>query len=206
MATPNGIAPTLVCGPPVLTAHTETVSPGGTDFYMLKGWTPANGAAVTDTTSVIQRHETGRWLLYNIADPSRYAMHLYPLSNINEILASNWIVHYFARADGWSGQSYPNGKLSIDIIIRQADGSIREIIDTNVAPAAFTDGGQWLHISANYNFPGYTVVDNTDYLEIDFYGNSEGDGPNGRAYIRLRVDDDMLPESSQIRIEGLEWS
>ena len=29
IATPNGIAPTLVCGPPVLTAHTETVSPGG---------------------------------------------------------------------------------------------------------------------------------------------------------------------------------
>jgi hypothetical protein len=205
VATPNGIAPTLVCGPPVLTAHTESVSPGGTDFYMLKGWTPADGTAATDTTDRLTTWQTGRWLLYNQAYPSRSAAHLFPLSGVNHISPSTWTVYYRGRADGWGYGSISNASLSIDIVIRQADGTIRDTLASDVAPAYFTGSYQWLNISGTFNFPGYDVVDDTDYLEIDFYGNSDNYGPYGYSYIWLRVDDGSLPPSSQTRIEGLAW-
>lgn len=206
VATPNGIAPTLVCGPPVLTAHGETVILGGTSYYMLKGWTPANGAAITETTDSISTNVTGRWLLHNSDDVSRYATHLFPLSGVNQITAANWTVNYHGRADGWLSGTVINAFLSIDITVRQADGSIRDILATDVARAGFTSSNNWTDISANYYFPGYTVVDDTDYLEIDFYGDSDNEGPEGTSYIRLMVDDSALPESSQTRIQGIGWS
>jgi hypothetical protein len=206
IATPNGVAPTFVCGPPVLTAHTENISLGGTDFYLLKGWTPADGPAVMATTDAISGNETGRWLLYNSADASRDAAFLFPLSGINQIAAATWTVDYRGRADGWGTGSLANAFLSIDVIIRRADGSIRNTLDTDVAPAYFTSFNEWLDIPVNYNFPGYAVVDETDYLEIDFYGNSENGGPDGDSYLKLSLDDNSLPASSQTRIEGLGWS
>jgi hypothetical protein len=206
ISTPNGVAPTLVCGPPVLTAHTETVTLGGSNFYMLKGWTPTDSAAVTETTAGISSNETGRWLLYNSADASRNAAHLFPLSGINKITAAVWTINYHGRADGWESGSLANAFLSVDIAIRKADGSIRTDLATDVAQAYFTSSNSWIDISASYNFPGYTVVNDTDYLEIDFYGNSENDGPVGTSYISLIVDDGSLPVSSQTRIMGLGWS
>ena len=50
------------------------------------------------------------------------------------------------------------------------------------------------------------MVNDTDYLEIDYYGNSENEGPDGASYLRLMVDDSSLPESSQTRIQGISWS
>lgn len=206
LATPNGVTPTLVCGPPVLTAHTETVSPGGSNYYMLKGWSPADGAAVTETTDRISGNATGRWLLHNSADASVSATHLFPLSGVNQITAANWTVSYRGRADGWASGSLANAFLSIDIIVRQADGSVRAAVATDVAQAGFTSSDNWTDISAAYSFPGYAVVDQTDYLEIDYYGNSESEGPDGASYLRLMVDDGSLPVSSQTRIQGITWS
>jgi hypothetical protein len=206
VSTLNGVTPTLVCGPPVLTAHAETVNPGGANFYMLKGWTPANGAAVTETTYSISGNETGRWLLHNSADASRNAAHLYPLSGINKIASATWTVNYRGRADGWASGSESNAFFSIDIIIRKADGSIRTALETDVAQAYFTSSNNWIDISASYSFPGYTVVNDTDYLEIDFYGNSANGGPIGTSYLSLMIDDGSLPETSHTRIEGLGWS
>jgi hypothetical protein len=206
VSTPNGIAPTLVCGPPVLTAHAETVAPGGSNFYMLKGWTPADSAVVTETTAGISDNETGRWLLCNSSDATRNAAHLFPLSGINKITAAAWTINYHGRADGWVSGSLANAFLSVDIVIRKADGSIRTDLATDVAQAYFTSSNSWIDISASYNFPGYTVVNDTDYLEIDFYGNSENDGPVGTSYLSLMVDDGSVPVSSQTRITGLGWS
>jgi hypothetical protein len=206
VVTPNGIAPVVVCGPPALTGHTETVTLSGDDYYMLKGWTAADGAAVTETTDAISGGQTGRWLLHDSSVPTRLAKHVYPLSNVNEIDTATWTVAYRGRADGWADSSYTNAFLSIDVMIKRADGTVREVIATDAARAVFTAADQWLDVSAGYNFPGYKVMDETDYLEIDFYGNSEGSGPNGMSYISLRVDDGTLPAASQTRIEGISWS
>jgi hypothetical protein len=165
--TPNGITLIIVCGPPTLTAHSETITLAGTNYYMFRGWTPANGSAITETTYGIGSRVTGRWLLHNSISPSRYARHLFPLSNINMISASTWTVYYRGRADGWASGTVGNASLNIDIIIRRADGTIRQTIASDVAEAVFTSRNNWINISATYNFPGYTVVDETDYLEID---------------------------------------
>jgi hypothetical protein len=94
--------------------------------------------------------------------------------------------------------------MSIDILIRKSDGTIRETIDTDVARGNIrTDNGVWQTASVDYDFLGYTVVDDTDYLEIAYYGESRGDGPrNSGAYIQIIIDDPTLAEADQTRIEA----
>ena len=207
LVTPNGIAESLVCGPPTLTAHSETWFLDD-DYYTLKGWTPADGTAVTETTDTIYRYDTGRWELLNPLDDTMPARHLFPLSQVNQINASTWTGYYRGQADGrWWGGGSGNPSLNIDVIIRQADGTVREVIDTIEANANLTDYYDWETVSATYNFPGYTVVDDTDYLEIAYYGQSTGWGPSSQtSYILLRVDDNGLSESNQTRVTGLSWS
>jgi flagellar protein FlaF len=205
ISTPNGIAPTIVCGPPFLTAHTETVSAGGANFYMLKGWTAADGDGITDTTNRISANETGRWMLHNSLDASATAQHLFPLSGVSRLTAAKWTVNYHGRADGWLDGTLGNAYLSIDVVIRKADGSIREVLDSDAAQAGFPLSNDWVDISGIYNFPGYIVVDNTDYLEIDFYGVSDNDGPSEPSYLKLAIDDKSLPESSQTGVKDIGW-
>ena len=60
----------------------------------------------------------------------------------------------------------------------------------------------WLTKSATYAFPGYTVVDDSDYLEIVYYGEIRGNGSNTPGYMQLMIDDSTLDESDQTRIEA----
>ena len=205
LSTPNGVAPTIVCGPPVLTAHSELSRLGG-GLYMLKGWTPADGNGIIDTTDRIGANQTGRWLLHDSLDSSACAIHLFPLSGVSCITATKWTVNYRGRADGWQDGTAANAYLSVDVLIRKADGSIRDELATDVARAGFAEFNKWANISATYNFPGYTVADPTDYLEIDFYGVSDGDGPSQPSYIKLSVDDKTLPEFSQTSVQDIGWS
>ncbi len=209
IVTPNGIAPTLVCGPPSLTAHSETITLDGEDYYMLKGWTPTDGVALTETTDTFNQLDIGRWELHNPADDTMPARHLFPLTHVNEILAGNWTIYYRGQADGlWWGGDKGDASLNIDVIIRQADGSIRDVIDTIEGNAILTDYYNWETVSASYSFPGYTVVDDTDYLEIDYYGMSTPSWGllSQTGYILLRVDDNGLSSSDQTRITGMSWS
>jgi hypothetical protein len=207
VVTPNGIDASLVCGPPTLTAHSETVYLDD-DYYMLKGWAPSDGTAVTETTPNIPRAEIGRWPLFNPSDPTMPARHLFPLSQVNEIEAGTWTIYYRGQADGrWWGGVRGDAYLNIDVIIRQANGSVREVIDTIVGNALLANHYSWETVSASYNFPGYTVVDDTDYLEIAYYGTSTLWGPSSQtAHILLRVDDSGLSVPNQTRITGLSWS
>ena len=58
----------------------------------------------------------------------------------------------------------------------------------------------WLTVSGSYNFSGYTVIDETDYLEIDFYGHTKEKVNDG--YFLIRIDDSSLPIADQTRIEA----
>ncbi|HTY81764.1 MAG TPA: hypothetical protein VMB24_03190, partial [Dehalococcoidales bacterium] len=93
-----------------------------------------------------------------------------------------------------------------DVVIRKADGSVREALATDVARAGFPEFNNWADVTGTFNFPGYTVLDNTDYLEIDFYGVSDADGPSAPSYLKLAVDDKTLPESSQTRVCNIGWA
>jgi len=96
--------------------------------------------------------------------------------------------------------SPPVGHADIDILIRQSDGTIRATIATNVA-----DSGDLTTtpttLSGTYSFADYTVFDQTDYLEIDYYVEVTAALSGISAY--LRIDDDALAIADQTRATNI---
>jgi len=115
---------------------------------------------MTETTDAFAEGETGRKIMHRESDDSRPARHVFPLAGITEIPKSNWTVYYRART--WGDPDFPQGigdvELSIDIIIRQADGTIRSTLAAQVAQANITTPETWETISGTYNFTKYTVA------------------------------------------------
>ncbi|MFC1964279.1 hypothetical protein ACFLV1_02740 [Chloroflexota bacterium] len=205
IATQNGIqeSNSFPVGPgfPRFVPHSESRTIAATDYYYLQEGAPADGANIIATTPTIAGQETGRWLLHNAADASRLSKHVSSLAGVSEIPAATWTAYYHAQSTAnWTGPACPS--LSIDIVIRKADGSIRDTLATDVAEAVLSDPYDWQTISAAYSFPGYTVVDDTDYLEIDYYGKSSNGGPDESSLIQLSVDDSSLSKAEQTRIEA----
>ncbi len=180
--------------------HSESFAITGTDYFYLLGGVPADDDNMTETTGSFSRRQTGRWLLYNQADPSQDARHCFTLNGLSTIPASTWTVTYRGRANGsWYGGS--QAQLNMDVVIRRADGTIRQTIATRVAVASFTSFNSWQTLTATYSFPGYTVVDPSDMLEIDYYGQSTGFGSSSyNNSISLDVDDSALSANNLTRI------
>ena len=201
---PNGVYDSVSFTAPaagMFVPHTETFGIGGADYFYLLGGVSADGTAVTETTGTIARRQTGRWLLHNQADTSQDARHGFSLSGVSSLPAGTWTVTYRGRATGgWYG--FGNyAQLNMDVIIRRADGTVRQTLASNVATVTLTNFYSWETLSAGYSFPGYTVVDESDLLEIDFYGQSTGAGPSSYTNsITLRVDDTALAASDLTRI------
>ena len=207
IATPNGVQGLISfsnLGYTRLTPHSENTTIASTDYYQLAEATPADGTAITETTDTIDSGETGRWLLYNESDDTRPARHVFPLTGISEIPSATWTVYYRCRTLGFQGIQDNDVNFDIDILIRKSDGTVRTTIATNVADAYLTtdEVDMWLTKSATYDFPGYTVVDDSDYLEIVYYGETDSDGPDAPGYMQIRIDDDTLAEADQTRIEA----
>lgn len=58
----------------------------------------------------------------------------------------------------------------IDILIRKADGTIRNSISSDVANSpSLTLTNVWETLTGTYEWHGYTVVNQTDYLEVAYY-------------------------------------
>jgi hypothetical protein len=93
----------------------------------------------------------------------------------------------------------PVGHCNIDVLIRKSDGTLRSTIATNVANSTNL-ASTATTLSGTYPWGAYTVVDQTDYLEIDYYVEVTITG-SSNAY--LRIDDQSLAPSSQTRISGV---
>jgi hypothetical protein len=207
ITTPNGIYDSISfssLGYTLLTPHSENTTIAGTDYYQLAEATPADGAAMTETTDVFTANETSRKLMHNENDSSRLAKHVFPLTGISDIPSANWTVYYRCRT--WEFQEIKDNDVNfnIDMLIRKADGTVRKTIATNVANAYLTQDevDMWVTKSAIYNFPGYTVIDDSDYLEIIYYGETDVHGPDNPGYMQIRIDDNTLAEDDQTRIEA----
>ncbi|MCW4017452.1 MAG: hypothetical protein NWF00_02015 [Candidatus Bathyarchaeota archaeon] len=94
------------------------------------------------------------------------------------------------------------GHIDVDLKVIKSDGSTRSTLATNVASSSSLTSSA-ATLSATYSFTGYTVVDQTDCLEVDYFVDVSAAGSTN-AY--LRIDDSTLPESAQTRITGVSYS
>ena len=86
----------------------------------------------------------------------------------------------------------------IDIIIRRSDGTIRTTLATHVADSGQITSDAWQTSTVNFAFPGYTVVDQTDYLEIDLYADIISNSSAESVSVDFRIDDPTLGIADQM--------
>ena len=204
---PNGVsnvASFLNPGYALLLPHAENVTLASTKYYACTAFPGDSDGMIIGTT--FSPGETGRHVLLNDGTPSREGRFLFSLAGISEIPAGTWSFGYRCMVDGDS--VFPgadNGvRFNADINVYAANGTLRQSIAAGVAAADFPPEmqGTWTTLNGSYEFPGYTVVESTDYLEIVYYGDvSVGpDGEYGSLY--LQIDDSTLPLSDQTRIKA----
>jgi hypothetical protein len=167
----------------ILYCHQETTTIAGTTYYLLKLNTPADasGTTLSASTASVARVVWGKFV--------------YPLTGIAKILASTIYATYRAYTGGGTVNA------EIDILIRQADGTVRTTIATGVSKSENLGSSWATYTGASYAFAEYTVVDQTDYLEIDYVANVTAKKATQYAY--LRIDDNTLNLADQTRSQ--EW-
>jgi hypothetical protein len=207
ISTVNGVYESISFSDPgytLLVPHSENTTIAGTDYYELEEAAPADGTAITNTTDIFTAGETGRKMMHDEAEPSRLARYVFALTGINQVPADTWTVYYRCRTVNMGDISDNEVSFNIDILIRAADGTVRATIASGAAVAYLrnTEVNTWITKNAIYGFPGYTVADDNDYLEIAFYGELGGNGSDSDGYLQIRVDDDILNEADQTRIES----
>jgi hypothetical protein len=168
----------------ILYCHQETTTIAGTTYYLLKKDTSADasGTTLSASTGSVARVVWGKFV--------------YPLTGIVKILASTIYATYRAYTGGGTVNA------EIDILIRKSDGSVRTTIATGVSKSANLGTAWATYTGASYAFAEYTVVDQTDYLEIDYIANVTAKKATQYAY--LRIDDNTLGTADQTRSQ--EWS
>ncbi len=164
-------------------AHRETTTIGGATFRLLA----LNSADSTGTTLTVTTDTVGRKLTDKF---------VYPLTGVSSIPASTWTVYY--RAIKSSSAVTAHG--DADVVIRKTDGTIRTTIATNVANSgAITTS--WSTVSGTSTWSSYTVVDQTDVLEMDYYIEVTNSSPGKTA--SLRIDDNTLAPGAQTRVANV---
>jgi hypothetical protein len=210
LTTPNGINDSIQLINPGylrLTPQSENITLSTTRYYELADAVTADGAAITAGTEFAAT-ETGRKLLLNTGDTARGACFIYPLDGLTSIPADNWTINYRVLVNG-GGENFPltDSEISfnIDIRVRQANGSLRSTIATSAAGVNFSkaDKGTWVTITGTLNFPGYAVINEDDYFEIAFYGETNVAPEGTPGSLMISIDDSSLPLADQTRIEAL---
>jgi len=170
-----------------LYAHMETTTIGGVSYYLNKLVSAdAPGISLNASAVTAGRKLMGRWV--------------YPLSGIVSIPVSTWTVTYRAMKSASAVSVVAHG--DVDILIRKSDNTIRTTIATNVAnSSSIPYTNTWETLTAAYSWPGYTVIDQTDYLEVAYY--IEVVTPQNSKTVRLRVDDNTLALADQTKVENV---
>jgi len=189
LATDDGVSMAFRSYPSATSAttlytHQEQTIVGGIESYSLE----LNYADAAGTTLSADAQNEGRIFM------GRF---VYPLTGIQSLPASTWTVYYRAQKT----ISFIAAHCDIDILIRTSTGDVRSTIATDGAGSEELSTS-WSTLSGTYSWADYTVVDQTDYLEIDFYMHVTAKKNN--EYVQLRIDDNMLDAADQTRIAGIE--
>ncbi|MEM2567317.1 MAG: hypothetical protein QXH20_02455 [Candidatus Bathyarchaeia archaeon] len=168
----------------ILYCHQETTTIAGSTYYLLKLDQSADASGTTLSVSV---GTTGKKL---------WGRFVFPLAGVSKILSSTIYATYRAYTTG--GSVYAQ----IDIYIIKSDGTIRETIGTDFSQSIYLPTSWSTLTGLSFPFPEYTVVDQTDYLRIDYTAYVEV--KKATAYAYLRIDDQSLNPADQTRSQ--EWS
>jgi hypothetical protein len=167
-----------------LYTHRETATIGGLTYYLLK---LGSADAAGTTLSADAGTTTGRKLMGKF---------VYQLTGVSSIPASTWTIYYRA----YKGHSNVEAHGDVDILVRMSNGTIRSTLATNVANSgALTTS--WSTLSGTYSWAAYTVIDQTDYLEIDYY--IEVTQIKAGYLVYLRIDDNTLAITDQTRANNI---
>jgi hypothetical protein len=125
---------------------------------------------------------------------------VYPLNGIETIPASTWTVTYRAMRSASASNVVAHG--DIDILIRKSDNTIRTTIATDVANSpTLTLTNIWQTLTGTYSWATYTVVDQTDYLEVAYYIHVTTS--QSSKSVKLLVDDSTLPPADQTKVANV---
>jgi len=163
--------------------HRESTIIAGTSYYEAK----LNGADASGINLDALASTTGRKL---------FGRFVYPLTGITEIPANTWAFYYRACKTGPLTVAH----CDVDVLIRKSDGNIRTLIATDVANSVNLDTS-WSTVSTTYSWTHYTIADETDFLEVDYYAHVTNGQANKHVY--LRIDDSSLPIDDQTRLVGI---
>jgi len=107
--------------------------------------------------------------------------------------SANWAVSIVALLPA---QQPPSVNIDVNILIRHSNGTYTTIA-TGVAPSANLTPNQ-ATLSGSYAWANYTVVNQTDYLEIDYYADvmTASSGVN----VHLEIDNSSLAVSNQTSV------
>jgi len=116
----------------------------------------------------------------------------------------SWSMSFYidvvAQAVAFKPAPRPVGHVDIDVLVRKSDGTIRMTLAASVADSIdITSTPSTL--SGTYLIAAYSVVDQTDYLEIDYYVDVSSATSGVAAY--LRIDDNALAAADQTRVTNV---
>ena len=87
---------------------------------------------------------------------------------------------------------------------RKADGTLRSGIVTHVAPITAITTDTWQTQTITFAMPLYTVVDQTDYLDIDLLADATSNISTETVSLELRIDDPTFdPLVDQMRAKEI---
>ena len=90
--------------------------------------------------------------------------------------------------------------VDLDIVIRDAAGSVRATLATDVANSSNITSSSWQTFTAAYSFSEYTVEDSSDYLEVDLFAHAATNLSGESVSVDFRLGDNTLPAADQTRI------
>jgi len=116
----------------------------------------------------------------------------------------SWNMSFYSRciaqAVAFKPAPLPVGHGDVDILIRKSDGSIRTALATGVADSSDLTSTPTT-LSGTYSMTAYSVVDQTDHLEVDYYVDVTSATSGVAAY--LRIDDNALSTADQTRVANV---
>jgi len=165
-----------------LYSHQETTIVAGQTYYRLKLNSAENASGTT--LSADAGTTTGRKLMGKF---------LYQLTGVSSVPTSTWTIYYRA----YKGHVNVEAHCDVDILVRMSNGTIRSTVATHVANSGPLTTS-YSTVLGTYAWANYAVVDQTDYLEIDYY--IEVTAVKAGYFVYLRIDDNSAGQTRATNI------